>query len=168
MAQYPDRGDDLAFLADYFIDNWQESIPKREVDVPTPTILAEGERDRRANNFARDDIVVVNDGGTVSYEPASIGYRDYQVEAPYDITIRTSQGYPRFNGTPAAVDYAGLTGEVRRLLDELRFGFGPYDLLKVESYDDNTSAQGADVFEAIFGIKAIAFASTISQSPETF
>jgi len=72
------------------------------------------------------------------------------------------------NGTPAAVNYAGLTGEVRRLLDELRFGFGPYDLLKVESYDDNTSAQGADVFEAIFGIKAIAFASTISQSPETF
>jgi hypothetical protein len=166
MTTYPDRADDLAFLATYIDENWEESIPEREVDVPKPTILAEGERNRRGTNFAKEDIVIVNDGGTVTYEPASIGYRDYQIEAPYDVTIRTSQGYKRFNGGPADTGYPGLTGEVKRIFDKLRFGFGSYDLLKVESYDDNTSAQGADVFEAIWGVKAIAYANEINQSPD--
>ena len=166
MSVDPDRGDDIAFFATYIDENWEESIPQRDVDIPKPEIVAEGERDRRATNFSDNDIVIVNDGGTVTYEPASVGFRDYKVVAPYDITIRTNKGYPRFDGTPASVNYSGLSGEVRRLLDSLRFGFGPYDQVIVQTFDDNTSAYGADVFEAIWAIECIAYADPIAQSAD--
>lgn len=166
MSIDPNRGDDIAFIAGYIDENWKESIDGRANDVPKPEIVAEGEKDRRATNFADNDIVIVNDGGTVSYEPASIGFRDYKVTAPYDVTVRTSEGYPEFDGTPASQSYSGLSGEVRRILDKLRLGFGPYDLIVLQSFDDNTSAYGADVYEAILGVDCIAYADSIGQEPD--
>lgn len=158
------RGDDLEFFKEYFEDNWKTTIPEREVDVPKPKIISEGDKQRRASNFADQDILICSDGGTVTYEPSSVGFRDYKIESPYDFLIRTSVDYQRFDGGRADQNYAGLTGEVRRLLDTLRFGFGPYDIVLVDKFDDNTSDVGADVFEGVFATRVISYSNPIIET----
>ena len=156
MIKDPERGDDLFLIKEYLEDNWKESREFREVDVPTPNILVEGDRRIRAGNFSDDDLVIVSDGGTVQYEPASVGFRDYKITSPVDIQIRSSKGYQRFD--------PGLTGEVEALLDDIRYGFEQYDIVLRESFDDNTSAHGADVFDGVWSVRFIAYANSIIQT----
>ena len=164
MIKDPERGDDLFLIKEYLKNNWKESREFREVDVPIPNILVEGDRRIRGGNFSDDDLVIVSDGGTVQYEPASVGFRDYKITSPIDIQIRSSKGYQRFDGGRDDDSYGGLTGEVEALLDDIRYGFEQYDIVLRESFDDNTSAHGADVFDGVWSVRFIAYANSIVQT----
>jgi hypothetical protein len=140
---------------------WTESRANRETNVPKPAIKeAGGNQDRRAVNYSGSDVIYVQDGGDRQIEPGSVGFRDRRIDDMVDVEIRTSAGVDRLFG-PDQYQYSGLEGEVKQIVDEIRFGLGPYDYVWYESEADDSEDYGADTWHARVSISFIAYSQPI-------
>lgn len=150
---------DKRLLRDILQSNWSESYPERSVDVPQPEIVIESEEDRRSVHMRDQDVVFVM-ASSSNVEPASIGYRDEEIEVNLDLEIYTAAGPERFDGVKGD-EYGGLIGEIRRIIHSVRRGVGRYDMVVFDEFEDETETYGADMWVARITVRFIAYTHEI-------
>lgn len=142
---------------------WTESRVNRPRDVPRPDIReAAGDQDRRAANYSDQDVIYVQDGGDRQVEPASVGFRDRRIDDMIDVEIRTGESRGRLFGE-TDYQYSGLVGEVKKIIDENRFGRDKYDYIWYESESDDSEDYGAGTWHARVSISFIAYSWPIDR-----
>jgi len=161
------------FVRDLFRDQWGTG----SINSPPeqPDIVEEGEADRRSVHTGDVDVIFCKDGGRPTIEAQSIGYREQYVEVTVDAEIITSVGREHLLGPPEDT-YAGLEGEVRRILEEYRIGStrgeplpgtsvqNPgYDIIRLDTFDDQIGAVGADLWKGTWTFTFINYAKQIGQ-----
>lgn len=149
-------------------ENWEEDPDDLDRDrpVPQPVITPEGEHDPRQWNYTDSDVIFVRDGGFPVIEPQSVGFRDQRVESLLDIDIRTARGRTRLEGEDVGGDYTGLAGEVERILRKHRHGYAGYDVVFLETYDDQIGDPEAQIYTGVWNIRLVSFAEPITQESE--
>lgn len=163
---------DANWVRDLLDSQWQESYPTRDTDVPNPTVVVEGDESRRSVQFDTQDVIFTMDGGLPLIEPKSLGYGEERVESTIDIEMMTSVDRFRLLGD-VDEDYGGLSGEVRRIIDEFRLGVPAdadirdpgYDVLVYDTFDDEIGDRPAHEWGGTWTITFINFAEPISQDP---
>lgn len=135
----------------------------REKEIPEPDITeGGGNDDQRARNYANKDVVFVSNGGNIQYEPASVGFRDRDVTDTIDIEIRTGQSRDRLFGE-AGIEYSGLVGEVKYILDGLRYGINDWDYVWYDDVLDETEEYGAGTWQATITVRFEAYSQDIGR-----
>lgn len=137
-----------------------------------PEVIKEGEVNRRSAHTKKNDVIFTKDGGRPTVQPQSIGYREEYVEATIDVEIITSGGREHLLG-PADETYAGLEGEVRRIVEKYRIGYPHdgelvdpgYDIIRIDTFDDEIGSWGADFWAGTWTITFITYAKQIPQEP---
>lgn len=159
------------FVRDLLRDQWGETS---EFDpVEQPRIVQEGTVERRSVHTKDNDVIFCQDGGLPTVQPQSIGYREQYVEVTIDAEIITAVGRDRLVGPPNET-FAGLEGEVRRILEKFRKGVPSndssigvenpgYDIIQLNNFDDQIGEIGADLFKGTWSFTFITFAQQISQ-----
>lgn len=138
---------------------------KSDVDI-----VQEGQVDRRSVHTGDVDAIFCKDGGRPTVEPQSLGYREEYIEVTVDVEIITSDGREKLLGPPDET-YAGLEGEVKRIVDKYRIGYPGdgeladpgYDVIRIDTFDDQIGARGADLWAGTWTITFITFAAQIGQ-----
>lgn len=161
MVNY-DGSNDKHVVKAMLEQNWQVSLDGRN-DVPQPEVVVEGEKNRRSVNMMDNDVIFVQDGGAPVIEPASVGHMEERVESMVDVEIHTTKGPKRFTGYPDDANYGGVSGEVKRIVDKHRRGFGPYDRLGVDTFDDQVGSFGADRWVGVWNLRLFKYAVSIGQ-----
>ena len=149
-------------------ENWEEDPPDqdRKEPVPQPTIVEEGEIESRSFDYSQSDVIFVRDGGFPVVEPASVGFRDQRLESLLDIDIRTARGRKRLEGEDIRGEYEGLAGEVERIFRKFRLGYGGYDVIFLETYDDQIGDYGAQIYVGVWNIRLVSYAEPIDVDTE--
>jgi hypothetical protein len=146
-------------------DNWEvnPSGIDRKQDVPQPRVVEEGEISPRSHDYAQSDVIFVRDGGFPVIEPASLGFAEEKVEVMLDIDCRTANGRQRLTGDDIDGTYEGMAGEVNRIFRKHRHGYGGYDLVYQETFDDQMGDYEAQIWAGVYNIKLVKFAAPITQ-----
>lgn len=160
------------WVRDLLDKKWEKSYPGRADDVPKPEVIVEGDTSRRGVQYDTQDVIYTMDGGLPLIEPQSLGYNEERVEAIIDIEMMTSVDRFRLLGTTDDT-YGGLSGEVKRIIDEYRLGVPDgdnirdpgYDILVYDTFDDEIGDRPAEEWGGTWTIRFINFATSISQSP---
>lgn len=118
------------WMAERLEADWEEMIAGRSEPVPQPKIIHRSERRER---MTATDILEVS-GGSRQSTPASVSWAAQRVDERVSLDIRTDQGSDRLYGVRLADGsserYGGILGEVTRILDSHRKGYGTeYDLI---------------------------------------
>jgi len=135
-----------------------------------PNITVEGDEGKRSVHHLDNDVIFTQDGGLPTVRPQSIGFREEYVEASIDVEIVTSQGRERLLGL-ISESYGGLSGEVKRIVDKYRIGYPSdgnqadpgYDIARIDTFDDQIGARGADMWAGTWTITFITYANQIGQ-----
>lgn len=161
---------------EYILDNeWEESIDGRWNDVPEPWLGRENENTKET--LRTKDVVEVQDGGSMSKEPASLGWLEETKEYLVTIDIRTADrrlagekidGRVRLEGerneNNESERYGGLTGEVERILDLHRRGDKEYDLVEGFEINDVSGTTGRGHYRATAEVRLHEIAQNIDPS----
>lgn len=158
---------------DLLQDEWEEraDASDRTYELPQPTIVQEGQVDKRSVYSGDNDVVIIQDGDFPVVDPQSIGYREERVEVILDAEIITSKSRERLLGTQEE-EYGGLAGEVKRISDKYRIGYPDeagelespgYDVLLFETFDQQIGDRGADLWAGTWTVRFVTFASQIGQ-----
>jgi len=155
------------FVRDLLRENWGKGSNSPPAQ---PDIVQEGEADRRSVHTGDVDVIFCKDGGLPAIQAQSIGYREQYVEATVDAEIITSTGREHLLGPPDET-YAGLEGEVRRILEAYRNGVPQndtlvnpgYDVILLDTFDDQIGAVGADLWKGTWTGTFVTFAKQIGQ-----
>ena len=149
--------------------NWTEERSGREVDVPKPDIYLQ--QNQGKVNLANKDAIVVEDGGTADYEPASFSWREEHETVRVTAVIRgtsrsvagtdidgrtrvfghrnTGSDTDQYGLDPGESDTdGGLVGETKRILNDVRTGDVEYDTIAVPTVNDTSAAEGANRYRA--------------------
>lgn len=151
------------YLESLLEDHWQETLPDRDYRVPKPTI--DIEKDRKKIRLRNQDHVNIVDGGDVPYEAMGVGYTHESSTVTFNIEVRTTMNPPdppdtprpgrtRFDGTYDSGGYAGLFGEIKRMLDLIRKGDGGYDIIQKSAWRDSSGTIGINHY---FGMWIVDF-----------
>lgn len=144
------------YLESLLEDNWFEGTKNddpafdRQYRVPKPTI--DIEKDRKKVRLRNQDHVNIVDGGDVPFEALGVGYHHESATVTFNIEVRTTMeppnppdterpGRTRFDGTYDD-GYAGLYGEIKRILDLVRKGGGGYDIIQKSAWRDSSGTIG--------------------------
>ena len=159
---------EITRTAELLEENWEEDPDglDRSEPVPKPAIIEEGETSPRQWDYAQGDVIFVRDGGFPVVEPASVGFRDQRLESLLDIDIRTARGRKRLEGEDIRGEYDGLAGEVERIFRKFRLGYGGYDAVFLETYDDQIGDYGAQVYAGVWNVRLVSYAEPIGVDPE--
>lgn len=162
-------------FAEALIDSrWETSISGRPNDVPKPTIYREAPEDVRRTSLDEADELVIKDGGTVTYEPKSVGWVEEEVRTPVLYDIRTTKGRTRYEGerqtSPGdplgdAPRYGGLVGEVKRIIDTARKGEKEFDLVTASEFNNLTPEMGGQVWRGQYTVYLEQRAAQIDPTP---
>lgn len=146
-------------------NEWEEDPANvnRTKPVPKPRIVEEGTIEPRSHDYAQADIIFVRDGGFPVIEPASLGFSEEKIEVMLDIDCRTANGRQRLTGDNIDGTYEGMSGEVNRIFRKHRHGYGGYDLVYQETFDDQMGDYEAQVWAGVWNIKLVKFAAPIAQ-----
>lgn len=144
-------------------DNWDPDAITGRDPVPQPNIVVEGTRGYRSVHTSSEDIIFVQDGGRPIVEAASVGHMEEHIEAVVDLQIQTSESEMRFYGDDGLDDYEGIAGETKRILDKFRIGFGSYDRLGCDTFEDQIGEYGADRWVGTWVTRLYKYAAPISQ-----
>jgi len=156
--------------------NWTESITNRSTDVPKPAF------DIQQSNLKRSlrtrDSCYVKDGGDTDIDPAGIGWMNENTTSRVSVDLRTADrtidgvqvdGRDRLLGSRSGIAssdrYAGLTGEVKRIIDTHRKGFAEFDLVVLTPFRDISDQTGQNHYRAVADITMYQFADGINPSP---
>lgn len=175
------------WVRDLLQSEWDEDNQWREEAVPQPEIIVEGDETRRSAHHRDYDVIFTKDGGLPTIDPQSIGYREEYVEATIDVEIITSDSRAKLLGQVSDT-YGGLSGEVNRIIHKYRTGMESqeskqlggfrlgkrtlghpgvadpgYDVIRVDTFDDEIGARGADIWAGTWTITFITYASQIAQ-----
>lgn len=166
IPEIPDvDGRDAKELTANVLDSqWQpEREDHRSDEVPEPEVVeGGGNSDKRSRNYASTDVIFVSNGGNTQYEPASVGFRDRDVNDTIDVEIRTGQSRDRLFGE-ASEEYSGLVGEVKYIVDGLRFGINEWDYVWYEDVLDETEEYGAGTWQATVTVRFEAYSQDIGR-----
>lgn len=157
-------------------EHWQESISGRPTDVPKPDIVVQKDVSKEA--LQTSDSARVVDGGTTTFEPRGFGWTHERVEADVVVELRAADrriggnkidGRERVfgdrDGTSSPDRHAGLAGETRRILQAHRKGFAEFDRLIADEINDESAAEGQNIYRADVAVALIQDASQIDPSP---
>lgn len=144
-------------------DNWDPDPNEinRTDPVPKPRIVEEGTIEPRSHDLSQADVIFVKDGGFPVIEPASLGFSEERVEVMLDIDIRTARGRQALTGDDINGSYEGLSGEVNRIFRKHRHGYGGYDVVYQETFDDQMGDYEAGYWAGVWNIKLVKFAAPI-------
>lgn len=160
----------INLIADALDNQWEESLDGRTKDVPKPAIRRGADiREVRFDQFSGDLIFVV-DGGPQSIEAKGAGWNHEGIEALTTIDIRTSRGRARLEGvadpdTGEPERYGGLAGEAKRILDDMRQGVGPWDIVEVYEWNDLSADVGYAFWRGTWEVRLRQIATSIDPSP---
>lgn len=143
--------------------NWTVTVTGRTNDVPKPTLVLE--KKEAQSRLRSQDTAYVADGGAEEHTPQGFGWTHERVDYVVVVQLRGTDrnadtglddGRKRMfgdrSGTSAPDDWAGLTGETKRVILDSRKGFAEFTLvggaLRVEDNSDlmGKNAYRADVF----------------------
>lgn len=126
---------------------WTADIPGRERSVPKPALIVSG--GEKTHSLSNSNVIYIKDGGNTDRDPNTIGWDHEVVVDRINLDIRTSDangGREAMSGVLVdginSESYGGLTGEVKRIIDEVRRGVGPWDTLNLTPFDDISDDQG--------------------------
>jgi hypothetical protein len=127
-------------------ENWTESIPERDVDVPKPNIIKEASEDHQRYNVDVSDYIIVGDAGTQDVEAKSLGWGHQGVTSAISIDCRTKVDRARLEGAVVGNNesdaHGGLRGEVERIIHEHRKGHKEFDLITLVGWNDLSNDVG--------------------------
>lgn len=167
---------DAKWFKDVIDEEWDETdnplgLPQdHRTGRPAPTVLEEGNEERRALQFDTQDVIWVKDGGDVELRPASVSYRDEHVVARIHLELTTSDGRKALTGEVDRI-YDGMEGEVRRIVHKYRKGMNGnstladpgYDLLTLNVWEDLIGESRAGLWSGQYTIEFTNFARPIHQ-----
>jgi len=156
---------------------WESSISGRSTDVEQPDVVLQqsvSKDDLRTGPIAR-----VVDGGGKRFEPRGFGWTHQKVEADVTVELRTAtrrvdggveqDGHTEMFGNRSGLSkpdrYVGLTGEMRRILDEQRKGFGEFCNVLSSETRNESSAEGTNYYRADVDITFVQQADEIDPAP---
>lgn len=156
---------------------WEESISNRSTNVPQPTVVLQqdvSQSDLKTEPYAR-----VVDGGGKSFEPRGFGWTHQKVEADVTVELRTTDrrvdggttkdGHKEMFGERSGISapdrYVGLTGEMRRILEANRKGFGEFCNVFSSDIRNESSAEGTNYYRADVDIRYVQNADKIDPAP---
>lgn len=164
-------------------DNWQPARPGRVLDVPEPEILREKEVSQERTRT--QDLVVVEDGGTASYEPQSFAWSEERVDGAVSVNCKASRrrvngdrrdsrtlvfGYTN-EGTDVdehglepgeSEEHGGISGEARKiLLDHRKQGVGAWDHINPDAVSDVSQTVGKNQSRAVIEVTPTTYAAEI-------
>lgn len=154
--------------------NALDPIGDIESDAPIRT-LRESPQDRRRENLSSHDSLLLRDGGITTIEPQSFGWVEERTVSKVTVDIRTTglggslAGRERLwgerDGDNNGPSYGGLTGEVKRVCDEVRKGDQEFDLIFVTEMNDLSGEMGGQVWRATVEISLDVRATNINPNP---
>lgn len=156
------------WLRDLVKDEW--GVGEDSTSISMPEVIEEGTEDRRSVHRRQNDVIFAMDGGLPTVDPQSLGYREEYIESTVDLEMITSESREHLLGPPDET-YAGIEGEVKRILDKYRIGYPAdgelpypgYDIIRIDTFDDAIGNYGADFWAGIWTVTFITYASQIGQ-----
>lgn len=167
-------------------DNWQTSRPGRKLAVPEPEILHE--REVSQERTRTQDLVVIEDGGTVQHEPQSFAWSEERVDAAVTVNARASTrvvdrdngvrrdsrtllfGYvnesestDQYGLSPGETEaHGGILGEARKiLLEHRKIGVGSWDHLNPSEINDVSNTVGKNQSRGLIEVTPTEYAREI-------
>lgn len=135
----------LLYLKNILSNRWTKSIAGRQDDVPYPgddNVIRVG--DKRKQSHRTTDYLVLS-AGVETKEPKGLGYTHRGRNPTGTISCRSSVSRDRVFGTRDGnndcEDYGGLTGEVERILDDVRKGHKEFSTIRAPEIQDNTALE---------------------------
>jgi len=155
---------------------WESSISGRSQTVDQPDVVLQqsvSKDDLRTGPVAR-----VVDGGGKSFEPRGFGWTHRRVEADVTVELRTAtrrsgggpeeSGHVEMFGERSGLSkpdrYGGLSGEMKRILDEKRKGFAEFCYVLSSDIQNESSAEGTNYYRADVDITFVQTAEEIDPS----
>lgn len=156
---------------------WETSITGRATDVPQPTVVLQqnvSQSDLKTEPYAR-----VVDGGGKTFEPRGFGWTHRKIEADVTVELRTAdrridggttqdghqEMFGNRSGTSKPDRYVGLTGEIKRILDDNRKGFAEFCNVLSSEIRNESSAEGTNYYRADVDITFVQQADKIDPAP---
>lgn len=138
--------------------NWTPSVSGRYQNVPKPQLVYQSSEERRRISTGDEDTLIIRDGGPISKEPQGLRWDSERKLSRVTLDLRTSGSAGSVNGrqrmfgvrdsSGVSEDYGGLTGEVERIIDEVRRGDKEYDLIKLSEINNLSGQTGTGMWRA--------------------
>jgi len=142
---------ELEYLRTVIQNRWTESVGVRTNDVPYPgddRIYLDTE-ERKIRHRAQSDLLVL-EKGTRNNEPQGFGHTSRGETTTVTIKCKSSDSRARVvgkrTGSNECDDYGGLSGEVQRILDEVRTGHKEFSTIQSTETFANHSLEESGVY----------------------
>jgi len=163
----------IQFARNLIRSRWQVSHPDRPNNVPVPEFLLEADPDKVQVSIADTDLITVQDGAPVNYEPVGVGWKAQNVDLVVNYDIRTTVSRERMfgyrlrekDGLGDPEPHGGLIGEVKRILDTARTGEKEYDLITASQFNDLSGEVGGGIWRGQFVVRFEQRAASIGVDP---
>lgn len=147
-------------------DRWKSTISNRNQDVPKPEILIEGSERATRVDTSTGDYVFVVDGGAQDLTPKSFSWAEEENENQVSIDVRTSHSRERFEGyrddNNAHIEYSGLRGEIKRIIENVRKGDEEYDLITGHEWRDLSGDVGFGFWRGVYEVRLRTIATEVN------